>query len=40
MSVKDRVKDLASVPATLKGTPVARGGVRGIRMKSIEKTSS
>ena len=37
VSVKDRVKDLAAVPATLTGTPVARGGVRGIRIKSIEK---
>lgn len=37
ISVKDQVKDLAAVPATLTGTPVARGGVRGIRMKSIEK---
>ncbi len=37
ISVKDQVKDLAAVPAKLTGTPVARGGVRGIRMKSIEK---
>ena len=39
VSVKDQVKDLAAVPAKLIGTPVTRGGVRGIRMKSIERTS-
>ena len=39
ISVKDRVKDLAAVPARLTGTPVTRGGVRGIRMKSIEKAA-
>ena len=38
-SVKDQVKDLAAVPATLTGTPVARGGMRGIRIKSIEKAA-
>jgi hypothetical protein len=40
VSVKDQVKDLAAVPAKLIGTPVTRGGVRGIRMKSIEKAGS
>lgn len=37
ISVKDQVKDLAAVPAKVTGTPVTRGGVRGIRMKSIAK---
>lgn len=36
-SVKDRVAGLIDVPATLKGTPMTRGGVKGIQIKSIEK---
>ena len=36
-SVKDKVADLADVPATLVGTPVVRGGIKGIQIKSIEK---
>jgi hypothetical protein len=39
-SVKDQVKDLADVPVQLTGTPVVRGGVKGIQIKSIEKTAS
>jgi len=38
-SVKDKVAGLADVPAVLKGTPVERGGIRGIQIKSIEKKS-
>jgi hypothetical protein len=36
-SVKDKVAGLADVPATLKGTPVVRAGIKGIQIKSIEK---
>lgn len=36
-SVKEAVKDMADVPAKVTGTPVKRGGVQGIQMKSIEK---
>ena len=36
-SVKDKVAGLADVPAVLTGTPVVRGGIKGIQMKSIEK---
>ena len=36
-SVKDKVAGLADLPATLKGTPVVRGGIKGIQIKSIEK---
>lgn len=36
-SVKDKVAGLIDVPATLKGTPMTRGGVKGIQIKSIEK---
>ena len=39
VSVKDQVKDLAAVAAKVTGTPVTRGGVRGIRIKSIEKVA-
>ena len=39
-SVKDKVAGLIDVPATLKGTPMTRGGVKGIRIKSIEKKKS
>jgi len=36
-SVKEKVAGLADVPATLTGTPVVRGGIKGIQIKSIEK---
>ena len=36
-SVKDRVKDLADVPAIVTGTVVQQGGVKGIQMTAIEK---
>lgn len=36
-SVKDTVAGLADVPVTLVGTPVVRGGIKGIQIKSIEK---
>jgi hypothetical protein len=36
-SVKDRVAGLADVPVEVRGIPVARGGVRGLQVKSIEK---
>ena len=39
-SVKDQVKDLADVPVRLTGTPVVRGGVKGIQIKAIDKTAS
>jgi hypothetical protein len=39
-SVKEAVKDMADVPAKVTGTPVKRGGVQGIQMKSIEKTDA
>ncbi len=39
-SVKDKVAGLADVPATLKGTPVVRGGIKGIQIKSIEKKNA
>jgi hypothetical protein len=39
-SVKDKVAGFIDVPAILKGTPMTRGGVKGIRIKSIEKKSS
>jgi len=39
-SVKDKVAGLADIPATLKGTPVVRGGIKGIQIKSIEKTNA
>jgi hypothetical protein len=35
-SVKETVKDMADVPATVTGTPVERGGVKGIQLKTIE----
>ena len=38
-SVKDKVASLIDVPAILKGTPMTRGGVKGIQIKSIEKKS-
>ncbi len=37
-SVKETVKDMAEVPAKATGTPVVRGGVKGLQLKSIEKT--
>ena len=39
-SVKEQVKDLADVPVLLTGTPIVRGGVKGIQIKTIEKTAS
>jgi hypothetical protein len=39
-SVKDKVAGLADVPATLTGTPVVRGGIKGIQIKSIEKKNA
>jgi len=36
-SVKEKVAGLADVPAILTGTPVERGGIHGIQIKSIEK---
>lgn len=39
-SVKETVKDMADVPATATGTPVVRGGVRGLQLKSIQKKSA
>ena len=35
-SVKETVKDMADVPATVTGTPVERGGVKGFQLKSIQ----
>src|SRR5262245_17962806 len=39
-SVKETVKDMADVPATVTGTPVVRGGILGLQLKSIQKASS
>ena len=39
-SVKDKVAGLADVPARLTGTPVVRGGIKGIQIKSIEKVKA
>jgi hypothetical protein len=39
-SVKDKVAGLADVPARLTGTPVTRGGIKGIQIKTIEKLSA
>jgi type 1 fimbria pilin len=39
-SVKDKVAGLADVPATLTGTPVVRGGIKGIQIKSIERKNA
>ena len=39
-SVKDRVAGLADVPVEVKGLSVLRSGVRGIQVKSIEKTGA
>ena len=39
-SVKETVKDMADVPATLRGTPVVRGGVKGIQIESIQKAAT
>jgi hypothetical protein len=39
-SVKETVKDLADVPARATGTPVVRGGIKGLQLKSIEKTGA
>ncbi len=37
-SVKDRVAGLADVPVTVTGLSVVRGGVRGLQIKSLEKS--
>jgi hypothetical protein len=39
-SVKDQVVGLADVPITMTATPVVRGGVKGLQIKSLEKTKS
>ena len=39
-SVKETVKDMAAVPARATGTPLVRGGVKGLQLKSIEKTGA
>src|SRR5262245_12418650 len=39
-SVKETVKDMADVPATVTGTPVMRGGIQGLQLKSIEKKTA
>ena len=39
-SVKDRVAGLADVPVSLTGTPVTRGGIKGIQIKTIERLSA
>ena len=39
-SVKDKVAGLADVPARLTGTPVVRGGIKGIQIKTIEKVKA
>ena len=39
-SVKDKVAGLADVPARLTGTPVVRGGIKGIQIKTIERLGS
>ena len=39
-SVKETVKDMADVPAKATGTPVVRGGVKGLQLKSIQKTGA
>ena len=39
-SVKETVKDMAGVPARATGTPIVRGGMNGLQLKSIEKTGA
>jgi hypothetical protein len=39
-SVKDKIAGFIDVPAILKGTPMTRGGVKGVQIKSIEKKKS
>lgn len=39
-SVKDTVAGMADIPARLTGTPVVRGGIKGIQIKSIEKVKA
>jgi hypothetical protein len=36
-SVKEKIAGFIDVPAILKGTPMTRGGVKGIQIKTIEK---
>ena len=38
-SVKEKVAGLADVPAVLTGTPVERGGIRGIQIEKIERAA-
>jgi hypothetical protein len=38
VSVKDRIADLAGASVTVKGVPVERAGLRGLQVKSIEKS--
>ena len=38
-SVKEKVAGLADVPAVLTGTPVERGGIRGIQIEKIERAT-
>ena len=40
LSVKDTVAGMADVPARLTGTPVVRGGIKGIQIKTIEKVKA
>ena len=39
-SVKDKVAGLADVPIRLTGTPVTRGGIKGVQIKTIERLSA
>jgi hypothetical protein len=40
LSVKDKVEGLADVPVRLTGTPVTRGGIKGLRIKAIERVKA
>ena len=39
-SVKDTVAGMADVPARLTGTPVVRGGIKGVQIKTIVRVKS
>jgi hypothetical protein len=39
-SVKDKVAGLADVPLTLTATPVVRGGIKGLQIKSLQRAKS
>ena len=39
-SVKEKVAGLADVPVRLTGTPVTRGGIKGLQIKAIEKVKA